>query len=276
MKRRTVLATLAAAAVGVPVLTTVANRGVAAEAGDLYSSNTDLYRKLAAKEGIDWSRRSRLPAGSVRTAILAPHGGGIEFGTSELCLGIAGCRPDQPASRLFQGAAYGYWMFEGLRSSDNSALHVTSSHCDDPVALSLVRNSAFALSLHGCRADQLAGSPVDPAKSGNRAVVVGGRDAQFRSTVKQAIRSAFTTTQITIVDGSDVSGLDGGDTANIVNRTSTSRGVQLEMTAELRRAMFGNSSSAAQREETYDASGAYFLKFCGAVRSAIRQHELGA
>ncbi|MEV6318102.1 poly-gamma-glutamate hydrolase family protein [Streptomyces sp. NPDC051776] len=107
---------------------------------------------LADKEGIDWARRSRQPSGSVRTAVLAPHGGGIEVGTGELCLGIAGCRPERPSRPLISGPAYGYWMFEGLRGSGNSVLEVTSGHCDDPIALALVRASDFAVSLHGCRA----------------------------------------------------------------------------------------------------------------------------
>ncbi|MFG2196650.1 poly-gamma-glutamate hydrolase family protein [Streptomyces sp. NPDC048639] len=272
--RRSILTAAAAAVVGVPLLTTVASRGNASGvADDRYGSNTELYRKLADREGSDWARRSRQPSGSVRTTLLAPHGGGIEAGTSELCLGIAGCRPELPSRPLFSGAAYGYWMFEGLRSSGNSVLHVTSAHCDDPVALSLVRNGDFAVSLHGCRADQLTDAPVDPAGSKNRAVVVGGRDAQLRSAVKQAIRGSFTSAQITVLDGEDVPGLDGGDPANIVNRTATGRGVQLEMTAELRDAMFGDASSAAKRRETYDASGAWFREFCTAVRSAIGGHE---
>ncbi|MEU6084072.1 poly-gamma-glutamate hydrolase family protein [Streptomyces sp. NPDC047108] len=272
--RRSILTAAVAAAAGVPFLTVVADRGDAAgAAADRYASNTELYRKLADREGIDWARRSRQPSGPVRTAVLAPHGGGIEAGTSELCLGIAGCRPERPGEALFPGAAYGYWMFEGLRSSGNSALHVTSAHCDDPVALALVRRSDFAVSLHGCRAEQLADGPVDLARSKNRAVVVGGRDARLRSAVKQAIRGSFTSTQITVLDGDDVPGLDGGDTANIVNRTSTGRGVQLEMTAELRDAMFGDASSPAKRRATYDDSGAWFGTFCTAVRGAIRDHE---
>ncbi|MCM2410819.1 poly-gamma-glutamate hydrolase family protein [Streptomyces sp. RKAG290] len=276
MKRRTVLTALASAAVGVPAYTALADASAVGTAGDKYISNTELYRELAENEGVDWARRYRRSAGSVRTAILAPHGGGIEAGTSELCLGIGGCRPDQPARQLFSGAAYGYWMFEGLRSSGNSALHVTSAHCDDPFALALVKGSAFALSLHGCRAEQLADGPVDLVRSKNRAVLVGGLDTTLGAAVKQAIRSAFTPAQIAILDGSKVPGLDGGDKANVVNRTSTGRGVQLEMTTELRRAMFGDASSPAKRRDTYDASGAYFTKFCGAVRSAIHQHENSA
>jgi phage replication-related protein YjqB (UPF0714/DUF867 family) len=42
-----------------------------------------------------------------------------------------------------------YWMFEGLRETGNDDLHVTSTGCDDGVAVSLCAGSLNALSLHG-------------------------------------------------------------------------------------------------------------------------------
>jgi phage replication-related protein YjqB (UPF0714/DUF867 family) len=36
-----------------------------------------------------------LPGPLARTVILAPHGGGIEKGTSELCLAVAGYHPER-------------------------------------------------------------------------------------------------------------------------------------------------------------------------------------
>jgi hypothetical protein len=68
-----------------------------------YASNTALYADPHLTEGVDWARRFRRHelfddslafTGEVtRTTIIAPHGGGIEPGTSELCLAVAGYHP---------------------------------------------------------------------------------------------------------------------------------------------------------------------------------------
>ena len=69
----------------------------------LHSRNSELYADPRLVEGVDYARRHRrherfddslertgeLP----KTVILAPHGGGIERGTSELCLAVAGYHP---------------------------------------------------------------------------------------------------------------------------------------------------------------------------------------
>jgi hypothetical protein len=120
---------------------------LAETAPDTYPSNTALYLDPNLLETVDYARRYRrhelfddgLPTkcAVAKTTIIAPHGGGIEFGTSELCLAIAGYDPATLAVVPGTGITYDYWMFEGLRASNNSQLHVTSTHCDDGVAVSL-------------------------------------------------------------------------------------------------------------------------------------------
>ncbi|HYJ73871.1 MAG TPA: poly-gamma-glutamate hydrolase family protein, partial [Actinomycetota bacterium] len=74
------------------------------EVGDVtFNFNTELYAHPDLTEGVDWARRfrrhDRFDDGLTRTGepprtvILAPHGGGIEPGTSELCLAVAGYHP---------------------------------------------------------------------------------------------------------------------------------------------------------------------------------------
>ncbi|CAM5589345.1 poly-gamma-glutamate hydrolase family protein [Streptomyces californicus] len=106
--RRTVLTALATAAVSGPLLTTLTATDAHATGDlDVYASNTDLYKKLAGQEGVEFARRYRrheyvdhsLPQRFPynRTTVMALHGGGIEVGTSELCLAIAGStRPPPP------------------------------------------------------------------------------------------------------------------------------------------------------------------------------------
>lgn len=237
--------------------------------GDMYPTNTALYADPALREGRDWARRYRKHAAFDDaqgdspafggTAVLAPHGGGIERGTSELCLAVAGYRP--AGLTPFGGPTYDYWMFEGLLADRNARLHVTSTHCDDPVALALAGGSRTALSLHGCTARQ-AGAAGD-----GQAVVVGGRDAEFRRATGTALQAAG----FQVLDGADVPSLAGQAADNLVNRTLSGGGVQLELTAELRDAMFapGKNTIAARDSNTTGT----FDTFVRAVRTAIATRD---
>ena len=114
-------------------------------------------------EGVDWARRFRrheLFDDSLartnevaHTAIIAPHGGGIEPGTSELCLAVAGYHPATLPQTPPAGVTYDYWMFEGLRPSGQRQaprhLHRLRRR-DRPLA---VRGALHALALHGFRPD---------------------------------------------------------------------------------------------------------------------------
>lgn len=61
-------------------------------------------------------RRRRPHCALPGPAVDAPHGGGIEPGTSELCLAIAGYHPASLAQT--GGPTYDYWMLEGLLSTN--------------------------------------------------------------------------------------------------------------------------------------------------------------
>ncbi|MCY0929774.1 poly-gamma-glutamate hydrolase family protein [Streptomyces sp. H27-H1] len=267
--RRTVLASLVAAAAGGPLLTGLAAGPAAAAGGDIYTANSDLYTK--AIEGQDFARRfkrheafdnDKATTPSPRlSSVLAIHGGGIEMGTSELCLGIAGYLPDTLAPVTAGAPVYDYWMLEGMRSSGNTDLHVTASHCDDTVARSMAAGSANVLSLHGCTAAQ-AGAPAGQPK----AVVVGGLNARFR----QLLSTKLTAAGFQVLGGNPED-LNGDLPENICNRTLTGEGGgQLEITTELRQSLFGNFSGAGNRAATTNAE---FWKFVDACRDAIAAME---
>ncbi|MFC5719469.1 poly-gamma-glutamate hydrolase family protein [Streptomyces gamaensis] len=273
--RRTVLtAAVAAAAAGVPLLTGFGSGTAhAAAAGDLYTSNTDLYTRLPNGEGTEYARRYRRhemldasPDGRYpynRTTVLALHGGGIEGGTSELCLGIAGYHPATSEPVRADGPFHDYWMFEGLRNSDNRGLHVTSKHCDDHVARSMAAGSLNVLSLHGCSAAQ-AGAPA----SRPEAVVVGGLNAGFQRLMTEELRAAGFQT----IDGAKVPDLNGDHPDNICNRTMLGKGGQLELTTELRQSMFGTFTRQGRPKSTNET----FWRFTAACRAAIARLEAGA
>ncbi|MEU2182381.1 poly-gamma-glutamate hydrolase family protein [Streptomyces thermolilacinus] len=265
--RRTVLTALATAAVAGPLLGTAAAAPAhATDEFDLYTSNTDLYTKLAGQEGTEFARRykrhefldhsytDRHPYN--RTTVLAMHGGGIEMGTSELCFGIAGYHPAtlQP---LDDGlGVHDYWMFEGLRSSNNRELHVTAKNNDDHVCQSMVRSSLNVLSLHGCTAAQ--------AHTANpQAVVVGGLNERFKSLLK----AEFGRVGIAWKDGNDpeVRDLAGINPDNPCNRTMLGKGGQLELTTELRAAMFSVNTRAGRAGSTTPK----YWDFVRACRTAV-------
>jgi phage replication-related protein YjqB (UPF0714/DUF867 family) len=58
---------------------------------------------------------------------------------------VAGYHPANLPITPPAGVTYNHWMFEGVRPDDNAALHVTSTGCDDPVAVSLCAGSLNAL-----------------------------------------------------------------------------------------------------------------------------------
>ena len=71
------------------------------------------------------------------------------------------------------------WIFEGLLSSGNSDLHVTSTEYDDPIALELVQNARRCISLHGFS---------DAAANGKSQI--GGRDTELKCIVLEGIDSS--------------------------------------------------------------------------------------
>ena len=82
---------------------------------------TDKYKnfeELAAneQEGSDFQVRFRTRRGPM--AVIAPHGGGIEPGTSELADAIA-------------NADLSFYAFEGIKKAANRVLHITSGRFDD-------------------------------------------------------------------------------------------------------------------------------------------------
>lgn len=254
--RRTVLGAMAAA-VAFPVV-----GPAAVAAAEVYASNSDLYRNRV--EGTDFGRRSRrhevfdnnsAARGTVPlSTVVAPHGGGIEPGTSELCLAIAGYHPATLVAT--GGPVHDYWMLEGLLSSGNAQLHVTTTNCDDATALSLCGGARTVLSLHGCSVS---------AANGMGAVLVGGRDTALRSMLIARLRDAG----FDAVDATSHPSLGGVAPENITNRTLLGAGAQLEIIAPVRDAMF-TVNTQSQRKNTTTPT---FWSFTAACRAALAGWE---
>ncbi|WP_232376897.1 poly-gamma-glutamate hydrolase family protein [Amycolatopsis aidingensis] len=264
--RRTLLGMIT----GVPLLFGGLPTARAQQAGsaDRYGSNTELYADPNLTEGVDYARRYRRHAilddsepdtGPVpKTVVIAAHGGGIEGGTSELCLAIAGYHPASLERQPAAGPVHDYWMFEGVRDDDNGELHVTSTNCDDPVALSWCGGALNAISLHGCTPAAIDEPPE------HAAVLVGGA-VDRPNPLKQSLLERLDAAGFDTRDAAGYPELGGRSPRNIVNRTLLGMGGQLELTTPLRRSMFGTYSNS-RRKHTTTAS---FWRFAGAVRQAI-------
>ena len=156
-------------------------------------------------------------------AIVAPHAGAIERGTSEIAVTVA-------------GADFNLYLFEGL-GADAYRLHVTSSHFDEPECLALVGACSVVVTVHGCHyADNDA------------TLYLGGRDETLRDAIGAAVASAGFATRIDTRN-------PGRHPLNICNRGTTGKGVQLEISRDLRRRLRRDHDRRA--------------RFADAVRSAI-------
>ena len=171
---------------------------------DIYRS----YAELAARhqQGRDYDIQCQDRGGPI--LILAPHGGAIERGTSELARAIAGDH-------------LSYYLFESRFSTalDSKALHITRANFDEPICLDLIGKFQSALAIHGCHREK----PV---------IYVGGRDEELKRSIIQALDASG----YPVRPGSG--NLAGTYPTNICNRTSTCQGVQLELSGPMRQQLF--------------------------------------
>ena len=136
-------------------------------------------------------------------ALIAPHAGKIEPGTSELCRAIAG------GDRT-------YYLFEGCRPSNNTQLHITSTRFDEPQGLSTAKSARVVVTIHG-----QAG--VDEF------INVGGIEAAIGRVIIEGLRAEGYT-----ASRHSKAALQGLDPANICNQGYSGRGIQLEISRGLR------------------------------------------
>ena len=147
--------------------------------------------------------------------IIAPHGGRIEHGTSELARSIA-------------GDEYGFYAFEGYKArGQNRDLHVTSHRFDEPQGLALVAGAEVVIAIHGC--------------VGSGQVCVGGLDRDLAQRLTTALAAAGLPA---IAEGHRYPALHP---LNICNRGRRGRGAQLEFTAELREPVYRTAIARAVR-----------------------------
>jgi len=191
------------------------------------------FLELAKKEtqGIDFRVRLQQRAG--KAVVLAPHGGGIEPGTSEIAEAIA-------------GADLSFYAFEGIKPADNRILHITSARFDEPQGKVLAEASPTVIAVHG-------------EESADEVVFLGGLDEERQKKFRDSlIASGFTVKQ------HHNPLLQGTHDANICNQGASCRGVQMELSKGLRTSFF-KSLTAKGRQTTTPQ----FEKFVAAIRRGL-------
>jgi phage replication-related protein YjqB (UPF0714/DUF867 family) len=168
------------------------------------------------------------------TAIIAPHGGGIEPGTSEIAEAIA-------------GTEFSFYTFEGLMPKGNGRLHITSAHFDELNCVEILSRADQVVAIHG-------------ENSASEDVFLGGLDVVCVSRV-----SHFLKAEDFCVGAHGNVNLQGRNYLNICNRGRLRAGVQIELSNGLRSSFF-HSLSANGRQKPNGRFRIFVEAVCKALR----------
>lgn len=182
-------------------------------------------------QGRDYEIRCR--AGTSGFVVMALHGGGIEPGTATLAEAIAGSR-------------HGFYCFRGIGASGNAGLRIPSHLFDEPRALQLAAGAEAVVTVHGCRGSESI-------------VYVGGRDQELKRAVQTSLAAAS-------FSASESERYPGVHPMNLCNRGRNGRGLQLEVSAGLRRVLL--------KEKRVELEGGeIFRRFVRAIQEALVSPE---
>jgi len=163
-------------------------------------------------------------------ALIAPHAGRIGAGISEIC-------------RFVAGSDLTYYLFEGCKSDNNSALHIASSRFDEPQGLEVSQSAQIVVT-------------IIHRQSGREPFInVGGLASQLVYTTTDLLRRAGYAVGRHIKPS--LRGLHQGD---ICNRGITRQGLQLELSHGLRKIL-----TTDKRE---------MERFSIVLRAAFRKHTI--
>jgi phage replication-related protein YjqB (UPF0714/DUF867 family) len=190
------------------------------------------FKMLAEKEVENVDYRIRWRQGRSEIAIMAIHGEGIEPGTTEIAEAIA-------------GGDHSFYTFSGLKTSGNAVLHITSRRFDEPAGLSMAKNAATIITIHGCLEK-------------SRFIHIGGRNPDLKNKIAKSLKQAG----YQINKSSRFPGLSP---MNICNRCRYKAGVQLEIAYGLRMRMF-KSLKRHHRDKTTEV----FHRFVDAVKEVLK------
>lgn len=194
------------------------------------------FEALRAEQGEERDFRVRVALREgAEVAVIAPHGGAIEPGTSELAIAIA-------------GEELNFAVFEGIKSQQNCDLHITSTNFDEPRCVDVVANARTAVAIHGENSQEVI-------------AFIGGADVPLRTHISDSlIKAGFS------VREHQNPKLHGKSPDNICNRGTSGSGVQLELSRGLRSTFFESLNATGRAHQTQA-----FHQFVCAVRQGLRR-----
>lgn len=191
------------------------------------------FAALALGEGKNGAFSVTAHDAGTSIVIAAPHGGGIEPGTSEIARAVA-------ADDL------SYYLFEGRKPDGNGELHITSSNFDEPECLKLLKSAVTVLTVHG-------------EASEHEVVYLGGRDKEAQMQIRRSLEEQ----SFTVCEHRNPE-LQGTHPSNICNVGRSGAGVQLELSLGLRRLCFSSLKRSGRQKPT-----ARLAQFAAAIRKAL-------
>ena len=203
---------------------------------DLYKSMSELTRKEK-----EWLIETQDRNSDV--IVTAIHGGGIEAGTTELALLTA------------ELSNTNYFGFKGLKSSNNSQLHVTSTNYDVVSLLSWNQKMNRTISLHGY---------ADSNKSNS---YIGGLDKELIRLITENLKKeGFNIEQAP-------QNLAGTEPNNITNKNNIGAGVQIELSTLQRKELFNNKDFGKNSREDKNNWSENMYLYANAINDAIEKCE---
>lgn len=196
------------------------------------------FESLSAVEKKDEDFRLFINNVNSRIAIVAPHGGGIEPGTSEIAKSIS-------------EEKFKCYCFEGIKSTKNKEyLHITSTNFDEPKCVEMCEDSETVMTIHG-------------ADRGGDIIFIGGLNEKLKRAMIDKLKNVGFNAQEDTTDHS------GQDSRNICNKGFLKKGLQLEISNGLREKMFKGLKRKG-RNSTTDT----FDKFIESIRSVLEENEV--
>jgi len=185
---------------------------------DRYSS----WSELAEHEvrGVDFDVHLDARNG-VQWMVAAPHGGGIEPGTTEIARAIAEQK-------------YSFYSVDGMKPKGNAVLHITSHRFDEPSFLKAADQHDGVAAIHGCDATE---------RGSNVLIWVGGADDHLIDTaIKELQAAGYAASRDTFTPGREPK--------NVCNRGRSGCGLQLEISESFRRRLFRDLTRAGRQHPT--------------------------
>ena len=200
----------------------------------------DKYLNFAALAAVEPANAYSISTRNANSSvvIVAPHGGGIEPGTSEIALAIA-------------GGKLSFYLFEGRKTTRNRELHITSTRFDEPRCLALLREAEIVLTVHG-------------EDSETEAVYLGG----LHAAALHSLRIALNEHGYDAREHPDQE-LQGLNPRNICNIGRTGVGIQLELSVGLRDSLFESLTRSGRKKPM-----PRFFHFARIVRNALQENGL--